>query len=166
MGLLRNILVGRADGLRARIRRILASAGLTLSGDEPAAEPPERRTTAPAQPRVAKPAPPSPPPKGFHPAADLSAIPESGLLEVIVDGQPVALCRRGDQVHAVSAVCPHAGGPIADGDIDAGLVVCPWHGWSFDVTTGECNVDPGTTLPVYEVSVQDGAVTVKLGPEP
>ena len=54
-----------------------------------------------------------------------------------VGGQQVAVFRlRSGGVRAVSAVCPHAGGPIADGQIDDDVVYCPLHQHAFDLATG------------------------------
>ena len=54
-----------------------------------------------------------------------------------VDGEQVAVFRlRNGAVHAVSAVCPHRGGPIADGQIDDAVVLCPLHLNAFELATG------------------------------
>jgi nitrite reductase/ring-hydroxylating ferredoxin subunit len=61
--------------------------------------------------------------------------------------------RDGD-VHAVSAVCPHAGGPLADGLVDRRVVVCPLHQHTFDLHTG-CSTTGQPPLTVYPVRVDD-----------
>ncbi|RSM70027.1 Rieske (2Fe-2S) protein [Kibdelosporangium aridum] len=56
-----------------------------------------------------------------------------------VDGDQIAVFRlRDGRLRAVSAVCPHAGGPIADGQIDARVVVCPLHQHTYELDTGRC----------------------------
>lgn len=57
----------------------------------------------------------------------------------IVDAgrQRIVVCRLGESLFAVGGVCPHRGGPIADGDLIGAVLRCPWHGASFDVRTGE-----------------------------
>ncbi len=35
-------------------------------------------------------------------------------------------------------LCPHIGGPLGDGPVNGHVVICPWHGWQFDITTGQC----------------------------
>ncbi|MEW9529952.1 Rieske (2Fe-2S) protein [Microbispora sp. NPDC049125] len=59
---------------------------------------------------------------------------------------------RDGGVRAVSAVCPHAGGPLADGLVDRRLVVCPLHQHTFDLGTG-CSTTGQPPLTVYPVSV-------------
>jgi nitrite reductase/ring-hydroxylating ferredoxin subunit len=75
--------------------------------------------------------------------------------------QPVVLCRVGGTVHAVGGACPHAGGPLADGALDGSRLTCPLHGWSFDVRTGACEVDPAARLVRFEARERDGAVEVR-----
>jgi nitrite reductase (NADH) small subunit len=44
---------------------------------------------------------------------------------------------RSGEVFATQAVCPHRGGPLADGLVGAGTVICPLHSWKFDLKSGE-----------------------------
>jgi nitrite reductase (NADH) small subunit len=70
-----------------------------------------------------------------------------------VDGEMVAVFRlRDGSLRAVSAVCPHRGGPLADGQIDRTVVVCPLHQHVFDLTTG-CSRTGQPPLSVYAVGV-------------
>ena len=72
-----------------------------------------------------------------------------------VNGEMVAVFRlRDGSVRALSAVCPHRGGPIADGQLDAKVVICPLHLNAFDLTTG-CSTTSDYRLTVYEVHVDD-----------
>jgi len=59
---------------------------------------------------------------------------------------------RDGSLRAVSAVCPHRGGPLADGQIDLKVVVCPLHLNAFDLTTG-CSTTGQPGLTVYPVDV-------------
>ena len=68
----------------------------------------------------------------------------------------------GNRFYACSAVCPHEDGPLADGWLEAGTVVCPWHGFDFDLTTGVCRVDPALSVAVYATRVRDGVVEVDV----
>jgi nitrite reductase/ring-hydroxylating ferredoxin subunit len=68
-----------------------------------------------------------------------------------VDGVQVAVFRlRDGSLRALSAVCPHKGGPIADGTIDQQVVVCPLHQHTFDLQTG-CSTTGSEPLTAYEV---------------
>jgi nitrite reductase (NADH) small subunit len=72
-----------------------------------------------------------------------------------VDGRQIAVFRlRDGSIRALSAVCPHRGGPLADGQIDLKVVVCPLHLNVFDLTTG-CSTSGQPPLTVYAVRVDD-----------
>lgn len=65
--------------------------------------------------------------------ASVSDIPADRGHVVRFDGEEVAIFCIDGHYFACSARCPHAGGPLADGFIDGTSVVCPWHGWSFEL---------------------------------
>jgi nitrite reductase/ring-hydroxylating ferredoxin subunit len=68
-------------------------------------------------------------------------------------GEQVAVFRlRNGRVYALGAVCPHRGGPIADGQIDQKVVICPLHLNAFELATGECTTGQ-PPLPSYRVTV-------------
>jgi nitrite reductase (NADH) small subunit len=67
----------------------------------------------------------------------LSAIPPGEGRSFVADGEKIAVfCTRGGKVFAVQAECPHRGGPLADGLLGGTTLICPLHGWKFDLTTG------------------------------
>jgi nitrite reductase (NADH) small subunit len=82
-----------------------------------------------------------------------------------VDGQQVAVFRlRSGAVYAVSAVCPHKGGPIADGQIDGNIVLCPLHMNAFELATG-CSTTGQPPLTSWHVEI-DAAGEIVLSPKP
>jgi NAD(P)H-dependent nitrite reductase small subunit len=68
--------------------------------------------------------------------------------------------------YATSAVCPHEDGPLDEGLLEGGtnrpVVTCPWHAFSFDLTTGACLFDPDLNVPVYPVQVDGTDLFVEL----
>jgi nitrite reductase/ring-hydroxylating ferredoxin subunit len=80
-----------------------------------------------------------------------------------VDGQQVAVFRlRSGALRAVSAICPHAGGPLADGQIDDKVLICPLHLHTFDLASG-CSLTGQPDLISYPVDVDaEGNVVVQL----
>ena len=75
----------------------------------------------------------------------------------------LAVFNRGDgRFHAVSALCPHEDGPLADGWLEADAVVCPWHGFDFDLETGQCRVADDLSIGVYPTRVVNGTVEVDV----
>lgn len=93
---------------------------------------------------------------------------------VDVDGIEIAVFDVDGEYHAVLNYCVHQGGPACEGALmgtldvddsperalsyerDGRVVSCPWHGWEFDVTTGEHIAPTGYELPTYDVVVDDG----------
>ena len=84
---------------------------------------------------------------------------------VEVEGVGLVVCRTGDQqVSAFGEYCPHLAAPMADGWVDRGRIVCPWHGSRFDVGSGEVLRGPAAaSLPHYEARVRDGMIEVRGG---
>jgi nitrite reductase/ring-hydroxylating ferredoxin subunit len=76
---------------------------------------------------------------------------------------PVAVFNAGQgRFYAVSALCPHEDGPLADGWLEGDAVVCPWHGFDFDLATGACRVVDDLSVAVYRTRVMDGVVEVDV----
>ncbi len=77
-----------------------------------------------------------------------------------VGDEMVAVFRlRNGELRAVSAVCPHAGGPIADGISDADVVICPLHQHIFELATG-CSKTGQPPLKVYPIRVDNDELVV------
>jgi len=77
------------------------------------------------------------------------------------DEHEIALFRVDGRYHAVENRCPHRGGYLADGIVRGGQVLCPLHGWGFDLATGACSTRPGEEVRCFEVSeVEGGEVSI------
>jgi nitrite reductase/ring-hydroxylating ferredoxin subunit len=88
---------------------------------------------------------------GSHNLGPVDQIPLGEGRAFGVDGEQVAVFRlRDGRLRALSAVCPHRGGPIADGTIDRQVVICPLHQHTFDLETG-CSSTGAEPLRVYTV---------------
>lgn len=99
----------------------------------------------------------------FVRVTDAAAVaPGKGAL-VKRDGTALAVFNAGGgRFYAVGPVCPHEDGPLAEGWLEGRTVVCPWHGYNFDLTTGACLVDDGLAVAAYPARVVDGAGEVDL----
>jgi len=92
----------------------------------------------------------------------VDAIPPGEGRTYAVGGEQIAVFRlRDGSLRAIDAVCPHRGGPLADGLIDEQVVVCPLHGRTFDTGTG-CEVGGDMSVRSYGVSVVAGAIRLNL----
>jgi nitrite reductase (NADH) small subunit len=63
---------------------------------------------------------------------------------------------------AIDNVCLHMGGPLGEGTVENGKVVCPWHGWQYDPKTGATANKPNQKLAVYPLKIENGDVLVSL----
>ena len=99
----------------------------------------------------------------------LESVEENKLYRVTVAGVPVVLLRQGLQLYAISATCPHAGGPLDEGTLQENVGVglapaleCPWHGSRFCMRDGRVLTGPATVnAPRYDVRVRNGQVELK-----
>ena len=91
----------------------------------------------------------------FVKVAKKSEIPPDTGMQVRVNGKEIALFKVQDKVYAIYAVCPHQGGPLHEGGLNGSTVICPWHGWEFDVTSGVCTFNETVKQPVFKVK-EDG----------
>jgi nitrite reductase (NADH) small subunit len=73
-----------------------------------------------------------------------------------------ALCNIDGAIHCVDGICPHAGGPLAQGALHGTTIVCPWHGWEFDVRTGSAASEDDCGLATYPTLIQDGRIYIQL----
>ncbi|MFQ5745546.1 MAG: Rieske (2Fe-2S) protein [Acidobacteriota bacterium] len=80
---------------------------------------------------------------------------------VEANGTAIALFNIDGTFHAIDNTCLHRGGPLGDGMCDGATVTCPWHGWQYDVTSGECLNMPGEQVDRYEVLIEGDDVRVK-----
>jgi nitrite reductase (NADH) small subunit len=78
-----------------------------------------------------------------------------------VGDEQIAVFRlRDGSLRAVDAVCPHRGGPLADGLADDQVVVCPLHGHTFDMCTGSETGGSALSVRSYPVSAVDGTIRI------
>ena len=94
--------------------------------------------------------------------AEVSEVAPDSVIEVMVGADPFAVCRVGGAVRALSGVCPHQGGPLGQGQIHDGRLVCPYHLWAFDCATGEYEYDPRCRVATYPVEVQGDDILVEV----
>jgi nitrite reductase (NADH) small subunit len=91
------------------------------------------------------------------PSGDL---PVGGSRAYAVGDAMVAVFRlRSGELRAVDAVCPHSGGPLADGQFDAKKVICPLHNYFFSLTDGTC-LNGDYAVRTYAVREEGGEIVV------
>ncbi|MEK6238694.1 MAG: Rieske (2Fe-2S) protein [Planctomycetales bacterium] len=98
-------------------------------------------------------------------AASLADCPPGSSLEVVVAGRMIALYNIEGTIHALDGVCPHQGGPLGKGELEGKIVTCPWHGWQFNIETGQHQINPSLTQPCIPIRVEDDVIFVGLEAE-
>jgi nitrite reductase (NADH) small subunit/3-phenylpropionate/trans-cinnamate dioxygenase ferredoxin subunit len=96
-------------------------------------------------------------------AASLAEVPAGQPLLVVLRGTRVVLARVGEVVYALADTCAHRGGPLSEGKLSGARLACPWHGWSYDVRTGQCTFPGrGASVAAYPVRIDAGEVWVDV----
>lgn len=81
---------------------------------------------------------------------------------VEINGKAIAVFNVGGKFYAINDVCGHRGGPLSEGELDGNTVICPWHGWRYDVTSGANELVPDLPTEKYEVKIEGEDVLVGL----
>ncbi len=93
----------------------------------------------------------------------VSNLPRAGEAKEFVAGNRViCIANIGGQYSALDNVCIHRGGPLGQGVILEGKLICPWHGWRYDVTTGIPMENPNLRVDVYRLKLEGGDVFVEI----
>ena len=77
------------------------------------------------------------------------------------EGRELALYNVNGEFYATENFCPHKGAPLSAGRLCEHTIECDWHGWQFDVRTGEC-LTVREKLETYEVVVEGGVIKVLI----
>jgi nitrite reductase (NADH) small subunit len=87
---------------------------------------------------------------------------EGVFLEVA--GRELAVFRlsKPPGVYVIENSCPHASGNLSAGQVQDGVVTCPWHGWKFRVCDGRSTQGSVARVESYPVEIKDGVVHVRL----
>ncbi len=168
MSIFSTLLKGRPDGVRARLRAALgggappsgvvaSGASARPAGEASLVEPGERSLSLRKEPpRDVT------PPDGFEVVLHREALDPGKIVEIIIGGTSIAVANVDGTFYATANACPHAEGPLGEGAVEGCSVVCPYHGWRFDLRTGACTTVPGKSVQTYPVQLVGDAVCVQL----
>ncbi len=87
---------------------------------------------------------------------------EGGLKEFAAGKRTLCVAKLNGKIAALDNECSHHGGPLGQGVLENGKVICPWHAYGFDLATGLCEDDPDERVRVFEVTVTGEDVLVQL----
>jgi len=115
-----------------------------------------------------------------HKVGRLDDLPENEGLTLDIGGRPIGIFKVDSKVYAVKNLCPHKRAPLARGTLEGTMLPtpcageyqygmasqvlrCPWHGWEFDIQTGECLFGVSDSrIKTYPVSIREGDVYVEV----
>ncbi len=94
--------------------------------------------------------------------AQAAEIPNGERKIVEVDGVSIGVFHHKDNWYALRNSCLHRGGPVATGQLVDDNLICPWHGYTYNVTNGCLLIDAAARLEMYPVKIQDGQVILRV----
>ena len=100
----------------------------------------------------------------WHKVSEVSEILPGQCKTIVAADRKVTVFNVGGRFHALDDACPHFGGPLGLGQFAEGQITCPWHGWTFSVTTGENVHAPSLRVQAFAVKIEGTAVLVELPP--
>lgn len=100
-----------------------------------------------------------------HRVANFTEPPEGDSIKVEVDALEITVFRAGGKLYAIDARCPHAGGPLDEGEVTGTSVQCPWHGSIFSLSTGAVEQGPAARpVPTYVARMDGTTLVLDEGP--
>lgn len=94
---------------------------------------------------------------------EASGVPAPGAAAKLeVNGRELALYNVDGTFYCTSNICPHQGAPLHEGMVEGKNIVCPWHAWVFDVSSGQSPVNPRAKIPCVPVKVEGNDVFVNI----
>lgn len=102
------------------------------------------------------------PPRHWHKVTGPGELEDGQVKAVSISGRKIALIRLRGRYGALDGVCPHQGGPLAEGLIEGGLLRCPWHGWGFDPFTGQAGEGRHVAVTAYPVEEREDGIYVQM----
>jgi nitrite reductase (NADH) small subunit len=109
-------------------------------------------------------------------ALPLAELPPDTSTTIKAFGTTIAIFNVGGRLFAVGNNCPHHGGPLCHGRIsgtalpsepyeyrygrEGRVLTCPWHGWEFDLESGQTMFDPSVGVKTYEARIEDGEIVL------
>jgi nitrite reductase (NADH) small subunit len=94
--------------------------------------------------------------------AKTDEVEEGKGIVVEVSDKCLAVFKVEGAFHVIDNTCLHRGGPLGEGDLDGDTVTCPWHGWEYNVKTGQCVNNPSSHVRSYVTVIENGEVKVEL----
>jgi len=93
----------------------------------------------------------------------IDEVQENELKQFNLKGNEILVINQNNRFYCLDARCTHAGAPLAEGELENGILQCPWHGSRFKIETGEVVRGPAKKqLRTYSSIVKDNSLFVEL----
>lgn len=159
----KDILFGRPDGVRSKLKAMILGGSSAPKPSSAKAEPAPRGEAAERALNLGiEPPKDVTPPDGFEVVLHRDALKAGQVIEVIIAGNAIAVGNVDGTFYACSNSCPHAEGPLGEGSLQGSTLTCPYHGWQFDLRDGSCLTSPDDPVHTYPVQVVGDAVCVAV----
>ncbi|MBM3811376.1 MAG: Rieske (2Fe-2S) protein [Acidimicrobiia bacterium] len=99
----------------------------------------------------------------FQKACSAEQLREGGVIGVQLGERQIAICNIAGSLHALDDVCPHRGGPLSQGALHGSEISCPWHGWTFDCSSGVNTYNPAQRQQTFPVMLAGGDILLDAG---
>ena len=99
----------------------------------------------------------------FVRAARKDEIPAGTVREFQVDGKTLAIANVDGKFLAIDNTCLHRGGPLAQGKLTGKTLICPWHAWQYDMSTGKLVNNPAAGVACYALEVRGEDIWADCG---
>ncbi|MEM9695013.1 MAG: NifU family protein [Myxococcota bacterium] len=93
---------------------------------------------------------------------DVEAVEEESVAAFETEQASVLVARVGGKLKAYPNACTHLGMPLDGGDVVEGVITCPFHGFAYKLSSGECLTAPDVALPPYPTKVEDGGLFIQV----
>lgn len=99
----------------------------------------------------------------FLRAARRDEIPVGTIREIRLEERTIALANVDGRFYAIDNVCLHRAGPLGKGKLAGSVVTCPWHGWTYEVSSGRVTFNPEMNVRTYPVEERGDDIWVDVG---
>ena len=97
-----------------------------------------------------------------HIVGKTSDIGEGAGKTFTIEGQTIAVFNKGEEFFAIEDTCKHKGGSLGEGELNRNTITCPLHGWQYNITNGECLMNPQVKMKSFPVKVENGEISLEV----
>ena len=97
-----------------------------------------------------------------HKIAQTSDIEQGTGKKFAVEDQTIAVFNKGEEFFAIEDTCKHKGGALGEGALNGDTITCPLHGWQYNITNGECLMNPQVKMKSFSVKVENDEISLEI----